>query len=53
MRVFIAFPDGLVIAEAPPGVEEAYDLMTADGVLPQQAADVAVATARPGPGGTR
>jgi hypothetical protein len=46
VRVFIAFPDHVAVAETAPGVEEAYDIMTADGVPPQQAADLAVAASR-------
>lgn len=47
-RIFIAFPDHIAVAEAAPGVEEAYDLMVADGVPAQQAADMAVAAAKSG-----
>ena len=47
-RVFIAGPLETRVAEAPPGVEEAYDLMTADGVPPQEAADMATAAHRAG-----
>lgn len=47
-RVFVASPAGIRCVEAPPGVEEAYDLMTADGVPPQEAADMAVAATRAG-----
>lgn len=47
MRVFVISPDGEVqCVEAAPGVEEAYELMVAAGVPPQQAADMAVAVAR-------
>lgn len=47
-RVFIAGPRETRVIEAPPGVEEAYDLMTADGVPPQEAADMAMAAHRAG-----
>lgn len=47
-RVFIAFPDGIAVAEAAPGVEEAYDIMVADSVPAQRAADLAVAAAKSG-----
>lgn len=48
LRIFIAFPDHIAVAEAAPGVEEAYDIMVADDVPAQQAADMAVAAARIG-----
>lgn len=48
MRIFIGFPDHLSVVESAPGVEEAYDIMAADGVPPQQAADMAVAAAKDG-----
>jgi hypothetical protein len=47
-RIFIAGPRETQAVEAPPGVEEAYDLMTADGVPAQQAADMAMAAHRGG-----
>jgi len=47
-RVFVAGPREVLVLEAPPGVEEAYDLMAADGVPPQQAADMAMAASRRG-----
>lgn len=47
-RVFIAGPLETLVAELPAGVEEAYDLMAADGVPPQQAADMAMAAHRAG-----
>ena len=47
-RVFVASPREIQCIDAPPGVEEAYDLMVADGVPPQRAADMAVAAARDG-----
>ena len=46
--MFVASPSEIQCAEAPPGVEEAYDLMTADGVPPQRAAGMACAAARAG-----
>lgn len=48
MRIFVAFPGGLQIAESPPGVEEAWDLMYADGVPAGTAAELAMAAARSG-----
>jgi hypothetical protein len=47
MRVFVAGRETSVV-QAPPGVEEAYDLMTADGVPPWRAADLAVTAWRDG-----
>jgi hypothetical protein len=47
-RVFVASPREIRCAETPPGVEEAYDLMVADRVPPQQAADMALAASRAG-----
>jgi hypothetical protein len=47
-RIFIAGPQETQMAETSPGVEEAYDLMTADGVPPQQAADMAMAAHQAG-----
>ncbi len=47
-RVFIASPADVRCVEAPPGVEEAYDLMVADRVPAQQAADMAMAASRSG-----
>ena len=47
-RVFVASPAEIRCVEAPPGVEEAYDLMTADGVPAQEAADMALAASRSG-----
>jgi hypothetical protein len=47
-RVFIAFPGEIVVVEAAPGVEEAWDLMAADRVPPERAARLAVAAARSG-----
>jgi len=47
-RIFIAGPRETQVVEAPPGVEEAYDLMTADGVPPEQAADMATAAHQAG-----
>ena len=47
-RIFIAGPQEVQAVEAPPGVEEAYDLMTADGVPPEQAADMAMAAHQAG-----
>jgi hypothetical protein len=47
-RIFVASPSEIQCAEAPPGVEEAYDLMVADRVPPQRAADMAMAAARDG-----
>lgn len=48
MRIFIAFPDHIAVAETAPGVEEAYDIMVADNVPAQRAADMAVAAAKSG-----
>lgn len=48
LRVFVASPRETTCLEAPPGVEEAYDLMVADHVPAQEAAEMAVATARSG-----
>jgi hypothetical protein len=48
LRIFAAGPRETVVVEAPPGVEEAYDLMTADRVPPQTAADMAMAAHRAG-----
>lgn len=47
-RIFIAGPQETQVVEAPPGVEEAYDLMTADRVPPQEAADMTMAAHRAG-----
>lgn len=47
-RIFIAGPRETQLVEPPPGVEEAYDLMTADRVPPQEAADMAMAAHRAG-----
>lgn len=47
-RIFIGGPQGIQAAEAPPGAEEACDLMAADGVPPQRAADMALAAHREG-----
>lgn len=47
-RIFVAGPGETQLVEAPPGVEEAYDLITADRVPPQQAADMAMAAHRAG-----
>ena len=47
-RVFVASPREIRCAEAPEGVEEAFDLMVADGVPAQRAADMAVAAAKDG-----
>lgn len=47
-KIFIAGPRETQVTEVPPAVEEAYDLMTADQVPPQQAADMAVAAHRAG-----
>lgn len=47
-RIFVAGPRETRAVEAPPGVDEAYDLMTADGVPPRQAADMALAAHRAG-----
>lgn len=44
----MAGPVETQVAESPPGVEEAYDLMTADLVPPQEAADMAMAAHRAG-----
>ena len=46
--MFVASPSEIQCVEAPPGVEEAYDLMVADGVPPQRAADMACAASRAG-----
>jgi hypothetical protein len=47
-RIFIAFPDHIAVAEAAPGVEEAYDIMVADDVPAERAAGLAVAAAKSG-----
>lgn len=47
-RVFVASPRETTCLEAPPGVEEAYDLMVADHVPAQQAAEMAVTAAKSG-----
>ena len=47
-RVFVASLARIRCAEAAPGVEEAYDLMVADRVPAETAADMAVAAARDG-----
>jgi len=47
-RVFVASPSEIQCVEAAPGVEEAYDLMVADRVPAQTAADMATAAARDG-----
>jgi hypothetical protein len=46
--VFVASPRWIQCVDAAPGVEEAYDLMVADGVPAQTAAGMAVAAARDG-----
>jgi hypothetical protein len=40
--------EGIMVLTPAPGVEEAYDLMVADRVPSQQAADMAVAAAKDG-----
>jgi hypothetical protein len=47
-RIFVASPSEILCLEAPPGVEEAYDLMVADRVPAQRAADMAMAAHRSG-----
>jgi hypothetical protein len=47
-RIFVAFPDHVAVVEAAPGVEEAYDIMVADNVPAQHAANMAVAAAKDG-----
>ena len=44
----MAFPDHIEVAEAPDGVEEAVDIMLADSVPAQRAADLAMAAAKSG-----
>lgn len=46
-RIFIAGADIREVT-APPGVEEAYDLMVGDGMDPDQAAGLAMAACRGG-----
>lgn len=46
--MFVAWPHEIVVVTPAPGVEEAYDLMVADRVPPQFAADMAVAVAKDG-----
>jgi len=48
IRVFVAWPHEIVVVTPEPGVEEAYDIMVADRVPPQTAADMAVAAAKNG-----
>jgi hypothetical protein len=47
-RIFAAGPGETQVLGSPPGVEEAYDLMTAGRVPPQTAADMAMAAHRAG-----
>jgi hypothetical protein len=47
-RIFVASPGEILCLEAPPGVEEAYDLMVADGVPARRAAGMAVAAFKSG-----
>ncbi len=47
-RIFVAGAEDVVVLTPAPGVEEAYDLMVADRVPAQQAADMAVAAAKSG-----
>jgi hypothetical protein len=48
-RIFVAWPDGTVLcAEAAPGVEEAMDIMTADRMPADAAAQMAVGAAKLG-----
>jgi len=47
-RIFVTSPRETVCVEAPPGVEEAYDIMVAGRVPAQQAADMAVAASKSG-----
>lgn len=47
-RIFVAGPQETQVLEPPPGVEEAYDLMTGEGVPAQTAADMAMAAHRGG-----
>jgi len=48
VRIFVAGAEGILVLTPAPGVEEAYDLMVADRVPAQQAADMAVAAAKSG-----
>jgi hypothetical protein len=47
-RVFMVGPAETQVLEPPPGVEEAYDLMVADQVPAQTAADLAMTAHRGG-----
>ena len=47
-RIFVASPADIRCVEAAPGIEDAYDLMIADNVPAQEAADMAVAAAADG-----
>lgn len=42
IRIFAAGTLGTEMIEAPPGVDEAYDLLTADGMDPVKAAELAL-----------
>jgi hypothetical protein len=44
----VSYPGEIRCVETAPGVDEAYDLMVADQVPPQRAADMAMAAARSG-----
>lgn len=46
LRVFVAGTADITVVVPAPGVEEAYDILVAGGVVPQKAADLAVAFAR-------
>ena len=48
LRVFVAGTTDITVVVPATGVEEAYDLMVADRVPSQQAADMAVAAAKDG-----
>lgn len=47
-RIFVAGTADITVVVPAPGVEEAYDIMVADRVPPQTAADMAVAAAKSG-----
>jgi hypothetical protein len=47
-RIFVASPTETQVVEAAPGVEDALDVMLADGVPADRAAGLAVAAAQDG-----
>lgn len=48
VRIFVAGAEDIIVLTPAPGVEEAYDIMVADRVPAQKAADMAVAAAKDG-----